>query len=137
MANSTTAWSGGFSSIDLERLWRLDSPTEQWPASTRLLLRRVSPSDIGIGGIVVSIDGRLLQAELRYGETVSVSIAAGAHVVRITNGWVARDLRTHTERGQALVVECGIGLRSDLWSSLLPRRLRGLNVWIASPRATG
>jgi hypothetical protein len=123
--------SGGFSTDDLERIWRLDSPPQQSPLRTLLLIRRASPNDIGSGSLAVTIDDWPAQTELQYGDSVTMTIAPGAHVVKIRNGWAAGQLATHVDRGCALIVECGVGLQSGFWSALLPRRLRALNLWIA------
>jgi hypothetical protein len=123
---------------ELERMWRLDSPTGLTPPRTRLLIRRVSPDDVRAGAIAVSVDDRPVQSQLRYGESVTVAITAGAHLVTITNSWFVRHLLADVMPGRALVVECGIGTQSRLWSALLPQRLRALNVWIAvQPEAPG
>jgi hypothetical protein len=128
--------SHGLSIADIERIWRLDSVPDRQPSSSRLLIRRVSREDVRLGAIAVSVDDRPVQSQLRYGESVTVLINAGAHLVTITNNWFVRHLLTDAQPGSALVVECGMGTRSRLWSALLPERLRALNVWIAARPGT-
>jgi hypothetical protein len=81
---------------------------------SRLLVRRISPDDGRQGAITLSVDDHPVQAQLRYGKSVTVFTNAGAHLVTTSNNWFVPHLMTDVQPGSALAGECGLGTRSRL-----------------------
>lgn len=71
------------------------------PAAGRLTVFRNSPDDTQTRQIKIYLDGRN-QGELMFGDSMTLDVAPGAHVVRVDNTWNHRDLTIEVGPGDDL-----------------------------------
>lgn len=70
-------------------------------AAAQLTLARTAPNDVGIRQIFVSLDGQTV-AVLLHGQTATVDVSPGPHVMRIHNTLVWKNIRFEAVAGEAI-----------------------------------
>lgn len=69
--------------------------------TARVTIFRNSPEDTQTRQIIVYLDGEN-QGELMYGDSMTLDVAPGAHVLRVDNTWNRKDLTIEVRPGEDL-----------------------------------
>jgi sarcosine oxidase gamma subunit len=69
------------------------------PGRATITITRTSPSDVRVRQVYVSLDGKNV-AELLYGESCTIEVAAGPHRLRANNTLVWKTLECRLEPGE-------------------------------------
>src|SRR5215475_6529219 len=79
------------------------SPTVSEPTimDAQITIVRNSSEDTQTRQIIVYLDGKN-QGELMYGDSMTLNVASGAHVLRVDNTWNRKDLALEVHAGDKL-----------------------------------
>lgn len=70
-------------------------------ASAQITVTRDSPDDVQTRRIFVSLDG-VRQAELLFGDAITIPVSSGPHTLRVDNTWNHKDVHIDVGSGAAL-----------------------------------
>lgn len=77
------------------------TPTSTQPSEAQITIVRNSPDDTQTRQIVIYLDHER-KGELMYGDSMTLDVASGTHLLRVDNTWNRKDLQIKISAGQHL-----------------------------------